>query len=228
MTSFLLLGFLLGVRHAFEADHIAAVATLSTGRRNWRATALGGAAWGLGHTLSLLVACGAWLLLGVTIGEAQARALEAGVGGMLVILGLDVLRRMRRDRLHVHLHQHDDGIVHIHAHRHACDEPHDAGHHRHPHRAPARALLVGMVHGLAGSATVMLLVAATVGSSWLGLTYVGAFGLGSIGGMLALSMVIVIPLEMSARRIGRVHTAVQGTTATATMALGLWMVYSRI
>ena len=106
MTSFLLLGFLLGVRHAFEADHIAAVATLSTRNQDWRATVLGGAAWGFGHTLSLLFACGVWLLLGVTIGEAQARTLEAGVGVMLVILGLDILRRMRRDRLHVHVHRH--------------------------------------------------------------------------------------------------------------------------
>src|SRR5258708_3441443 len=144
VISLLLLGLLLGMRHALEADHLAAVASLATRSKGMRGTILQGAVWGLGHTLTLLVAGGACLLLRAAISARLAAALEGVVGVMLLLLGADVLLRMRRRRVHVHVHRHDDGTVHLHAHRHGPAEAHDPTHHQHPHAEgfPLRALLV--------------------------------------------------------------------------------------
>src|SRR5688572_24493805 len=116
MTSFLLLGVLLGLRHALEADHLAAVAALATGRRSLGRSVLQGAAWGAGHGLVLLAVGAVCLFLRVTVPESLAQVLEAGVGVMLVALGWGVLRRVVKRRIHVHVHRHDDGTVHLHAH----------------------------------------------------------------------------------------------------------------
>src|SRR5262245_32667450 len=106
------LGFLMGVRHAFEADHLAAVASLATRSRTLRGGVWQGALWGLGHTLTLLLVGGACLLLGRGVPERWAAGLELLVGVMLLVLGADVLRRSRRQRVHVHVHQHGDGTRH--------------------------------------------------------------------------------------------------------------------
>lgn len=217
----------MGMRHALEADHLAAVASLSTRSLSRSRVALRGAVWGAGHTLTLLLFGGGFVLFGRTISPGHSEMLERIVGVMLVILGLSLLRRIHRDRLHVHVHGHDDGVVHVHAHRHAPDERHDPSHHHHPHPQgfPARALLVGMVHGLAGSAALVLLAASAGASPWLGIVYILVFGIGSIAGMAALSLVIAVPLELSARRLTRVHTALELLVAVGTMGLGAWTIY---
>src|SRR4051812_3090580 len=102
MSSLLVLGFLLGMRHALEADHLAAVAALATRASTPRATVLRGAVWGVGHTLTLLGVGGVCLVLGRSVPEGWSRFLEMGVGAMLLALGADVLMRMRRERVHVH------------------------------------------------------------------------------------------------------------------------------
>ena len=102
---------------------------------------------------------------------------ELVVGLMLVFLGGQVLVRMRRRRIHLHVHQHGDGTAHLHVHRHERDESHDPNQHEHPHPArwPLRALVVGVVHGLAGSAALLLLTLSRVGSLGLGLAYIALF-----------------------------------------------------
>lgn len=229
MASILLLGFLLGMRHALEADHLAAVASLATRSRGLWHTVSQGAAWGLGHTLTLLLAGGICLLASASIPPRLARLLEAGVGIMLLALGGEVLWRARRRHLHLHVHRHDDGTMHLHAHSHAPGEAHGPAHRAHPHvhphaeGFPRRALLVGLVHGLAGSAALLLLTLSTLPSRWLGLIYILVFGLGSILGMAILSAVLAVPLQGTARLLTRTHRVVEVLTGLATVAIGVWV-----
>jgi len=244
MTSILVLGFLLGMRHALEADHLAAVASLATRSRSLLHTVSQGAAWGLGHTLTLLLAGGICLLASVAIPARLARGFEVGVGIMLLGLGAEVLYRARRRHVHLHVHRHEDGTVHLHAHAHAPAEvhghasgeaAHGAGHralphvHSHPRPIldgagfPRRALLVGLVHGLAGSAALLLLTVSTLSSRWLGLAYILLFGLGSILGMAILSAVIAVPLRGTARLLTRAYIAVEVLTGLSTVAIGAWV-----
>jgi ABC-type nickel/cobalt efflux system permease component RcnA len=167
------------------------------------------------------------LILGATLPESLARGLELVVGLMLVFLGAQVLVRMRRRRIHLHVHQHGDGTAHLHVHRHERDESHDPARHEHPHPArwPLRALVVGVVHGLAGSAALLLLTLSRVGSLGLGLAYIALFGVGSLLGMAALSSVIAVPLQASARRLGRFYDGVEAIVALGTIAIGAHVVY---
>ena len=179
VTSILALGFLLGMRHALDADHLAAVATLATRSRSVGHTLLQGVAWGTGHTLTLMLFGGAVLVLGLVLPARAAQALEFAVGVMLVALGADVLYRLWRKRVHFHAHRHADGVAHFHAHSHQeASAPHDPARHEHPHPRgfPARALLVGMVHGMAGSAALILLSLEALRSPAWGLLYIAIFG----------------------------------------------------
>lgn len=226
MIAIFVFGFLMGVRHALEADHLAAVASLATRARTWRSGALQGAAWGLGHTLTLLLVGGACLLLGRAVPERWAAGLELLVGLMLLGLGADVLRRSRRPRVHAHVHQHGDGTRHWHAHRHAPQEArlelHDPSAHQHEHTAtlPARALAVGLVHGLAGSAALFLLTLQAVPSIGAGFAYIALFGLGSIAGMAALSALIMVPLQAAGHRLARFQGGLEAAVGAITMAVG--------
>lgn len=230
MNAILLLGFLLGMRHALEADHVAAVATLAARSHSRREAMVQGAVWGLGHTVTLFLACSVVLFLDTAVPERLAQGLEAAVGVMLVLLGADLLRRMRRERIHFHAHRHHDGITHFHAHSHAGETArrtsHDAEPHIHAHAPhfPVRALCIGLVHGLAGSAALILLALTTVSSPALGLLYVALFGLGSIGGMALLSLAISLPLR-STRRFTGIHHGLQLVVALATVAVGVMLVY---
>ena len=222
--SMLFLGLLLGVRHAMEADHLAAVASLATRSRGLRRTVSQGVAWGLGHTLTLLAVGGVCLLVRATIPARLAALLEGAVGLMLLYLGADVLLRWRRRRLHVHLHRHAGGTVHLHVHGHAPGEAHGELH-EHPH-AHGRALLVGLVHGLAGSAALLLVTLSTLSSPWLGLAYIAVFGAGSILGMAALSAVSALPLRSSGRMLTRWHDGLEAAIGLSTLAIGAWVLYN--
>ncbi len=226
--SLLFLGLLLGLRHALEADHLAAVASLATRSRSLRSTVLQGVAWGFGHTLTLLAVGGLCLLLRATIPDRLAGALEGAVGVMLLLLGADVLWRLRRGRVHVHPHRHADGTLHLHAHSHAHShapgEAHDPHRHEHAHGLSRRALLVGLVHGLAGSAALLLVTVATISSLWLGLAYIAVFGIGSILGMATLSVVIALPLQGPSRLAGW-SQGLEAVIGVSTILIGAWVLY---
>lgn len=225
MIPVFLFGVLMGLRHAFEADHLAAVASLATRSRSLKSGLLQGTAWGLGHTLTLLLAGGTCLLLGRAMPQGWATGLELLVGIMLLVLGLDVLWRIRRQHVHVHVHGHGDGTRHWHAHPHAPETTHDGHEHRHPHRLPARALVVGLVHGLAGSAALLLLTLQTVPSPWLGLGYIALFGAGSMLGMAVLSAVIMVPLRAASHLVARLQRGLEALVGAATVVIGLKVVY---
>ncbi|GMR24050.1 MAG: hydantoin utilization protein A [Acidobacteriota bacterium] len=213
-------GFLLGMRHAFEADHVAALASLSTRPTSWVQAVRIGAVWGLGHTLTLFIVGTIVLLADTVVPERIAWGLELAVGFMLVGLGADVLRRLLRARVHFHAHTHDDGTTHFHAHSHAGRDSHG-----HSHGFPGRALVVGLMHGMAGSAALVLLAIAKAPSVATGLVYIGVFGMGSILGMALLSVVISMPLRYSAQSMKRFHNGLQGIIGVATVLIGFSLIF---
>ncbi len=230
MWSLLVFGFLIGMRHAVEPDHVAAVAALATRSRSAMDTFRQGAVWGLGHTLTLFLFGSIVILMDTIVPDALARTLEVAVGIMLVGLGVDVVRRLIRDRFHFHTHRHDDGALHFHAHSHAGESGHDPDHHHHIHSRgfPFRALLVGLMHGMAGSAALMMLTLQTVKSPVAGLLYIAVFGFGSIAGMGVLSLVIAIPLRQTAKGLTWLHNGLQAAIGVATIALGVMLIYETV
>lgn len=225
MLLFLGVGVLIGMRHALEADHLAAVVALSTRARGRVTTMLRGAAWGLGHTTALLVVGGACLALGTSVSQTSEQWLERGVGVMLILLGVQVIARLRRSRVHVHVHEHSGGLKHAHAHRHdPTDGAGDPHRHRHAGRSYFAAALIGIVHGMAGSAALVVLTSASSATFWSGVAYIACFGVGSSVGMAALSLAISLPLEVSSRRLAHAHGLIDVPVALITVAMGLWMV----
>lgn len=220
----LLLGLITGLRHSMEADHIAAVSTIvATGERQnrLRRAPLLGVLWGLGHTASLFAAGFAVLLLAVSIPEKMSGTLEFGVGIMLVFLGVTTLTGFKVGRFvrgmfgrhtHEHVHVHEDtGIVHSH--------DHDHNDHRHGHKS----LLVGMVHGMAGSGALMLVVLSAINSVPLGLAYIALFGAGSIASMAAMSTLIGLPFA-KVRHL-KLNLVLRYVAAVITLAIGAGLIY---
>jgi hypothetical protein len=229
MFGILGLGFLMGMQHALEADHIAAVSSIAARRTHIGDIVRHGLTWGLGHTLTLFVFAGAALLLGHAIPEHVARPIETSVGIMLVGLGAHVLWRLWRDRVHFHTHGHGDGTVHIHAHSHANETvPHARAAHAHAHGFRWRTLLVGLMHGMAGSAALLVLTVSQASSPAVGLGYVALFGIGSMVGMGALSTVIAVPLAVSARWLTWANRGLQGAVGIVTIAIGLTTIYETV
>ena len=217
-------GFVTGLQHATEADHVTAVATLVSKNRKLGKASLLGALWGAGHTLTLFIAGLAVLLLAVSIPEKLALSLEFGVGIMLIILGLSVIRSVRKNAVidsffnmfstkHMHPHAHGNKI-HVHPHSH--DEEHTHSH---------KSVIVGMIHGMAGSGALMLVVLSTVDSVMNGLAYIALFGIGSIVGMLAISTVIGIPFVFTAKRFGRINKYIGIVAALVSIGLGISIMY---
>jgi hypothetical protein len=226
MFGILGLGFLLGMQHALEADHIAAVSSIAARRTHVGDIVKHGLTWGLGHTLTLFVFAGAAIVAGQAIPEHLARPIESAVGIMLVGLGAHVLWRLWRDRVHFHTHGHSDGTVHVHAHSHAQNPvgatvPHANTVHEHAHGFRWRTLLVGLMHGMAGSAALLVLTVSQASSPAAGLAYVALFGIGSMIGMGALSTVIAVPLAVSARWLTWANSSLQVAVGLVTVAIGV-------
>ncbi len=221
MFGILGLGFLLGMQHALEADHIAAVSSIAARRTHVSDIVKHGLTWGLGHTLTLFAFAGAAILLGSAIPEHLARPLETAVGIMLLGLGAHVLWRLWRDRVHFHSHGHGDGTVHIHAHSHAGETvAHARAAHAHADGFRWRTLLVGLMHGMAGSAALLVLAVSQASSAAVGLGYIVLFGIGSMVGMGALSAVIAVPLAVSARWLTWANSGLQASVGVITVAIG--------
>jgi hypothetical protein len=229
MFGILGLGFLLGMQHALEADHIAAVSSIAARRTDVGDIVKHGLTWGLGHTLTLFIFAGAAILLGQVIPEHLTQPLETAVGIMLVGLGAHVLWRLWRDRVHFHLHGHGDGTTHIHAHSHRDETiPHRRSAHEHQHGFRWRSLLVGLMHGMAGSAALLVLAVSQVANPVYGMLYVALFGIGSMLGMGVLSTIIAVPLAVSARWLTWANRGLQGVVGTVTMAIGAMAIYTNL
>ena len=206
--SLLALGFVLGLRHAVEADHVAAVSTIATERRSLLSSLLVGASWGFGHTLALLIAGVCVLVLRYRMTDRMAHAFELCVGVMLVLLGVNVLRTLVH-RSVSQSHDHTTAASHSHS---------DAW-------LVARPLLVGMVHGLAGSAPLLLLTLTVVSSPLAAFSYIGVFGVGSMMGMSIMSLVLGVPARLTVEHSARTHLALRGLSGLFSVAIGLFIVY---
>lgn len=215
------LGFLLGLRHALDADHVVAVSTIVAQTRNLAKAAVVGIFWGLGHTLTLGLVGLIVLFGGLSLPEPFEKGAEFLVGVVLVLLGASTLYGLRRGRLHLHPHRHDLE-EHVHFHSHAHESSHE---HEHPKRLGLRPLLVGMVHGLAGSAALLLLVLAEMTSPILGVFYILLFGAGSIVGMLLVSLAIGLPVAWTARSLQGGYRAIAALAGIASLAFGAWLIF---
>lgn len=227
MLNLLLLGLFLGLRHALEADHVAAVASLSNNKQSLRHSLKQGAAWGVGHTITLFLFGFIVIFMDTVMPEHLANKLELAVGVMLILLGADVLRRMMHDKVHFHAHQHENGSAHFHAHSHAGQQlsrhqslKHD---HQHSKKFPLRALMVGLMHGMAGSAAVILLTFDAGTSPLQGMLYILLFGIGSMLGMALLSVAITLPMRLFAKQLTWAHNSFQVLVGCLTIGIGIMM-----
>jgi hypothetical protein len=202
LLSILTLGLILGIRHATDADHVVAVTTLVSRRQTLGSAMQVGAFWGVGHSLTILAVGGAIILLGLVVPPRLGLALELLVALMLIGLGAWNMSRAARN----------------------------AGHGR-PARDGAgkaqrfRSFVVGVVHGLAGSAAVALLVLSTIRDAGMAFVYLGLFGLGTIVGMTLLTTVMSMPLAAAARRFGSLERVVGPLTGALSVAFGVFLFY---
>ncbi len=226
-TGILLMGLVTGLRHSMEADHIAAVlSVVASNHKNIKRASMLGAIWGLGHTMSLFVAGLVVLLLAVNISETISSRLEFGVGIMLLFLGFTTLtgwsigkffKGLRhKTSSHKHIHYHKGNIVHSHVHIH--DNEHKHGH---------KSLIIGMVHGMAGSGALLLIVLSTINSIPLGLAYIAIFGAGSIGGMAGVSTLMGIPF-VKLSNSAKISIALRYAAAITTLAIGAGLIYDLV
>jgi high-affinity nickel-transport protein len=261
LASLLFLGFFLGMRHATDADHVVAIATIVSRQRTLRGSALIGGAWGVGHTFTILVVGGAIILFGVVIPARVGLAMELAVGIMLVLLGLltltglgQVIREAAGARVgrampgHGHGHDHfADGYPHDHAHAHGDyvhQHAHAHGAEGHGHREDQtplaridrrlggltlyhwlRPLVVGIVHGLAGSAAVALLVLAAVRDPVWAMAYLLLFGAGTILGMMLITTALAAPFAFSWTRLPRFNWQLRVASGLISFGFGLLLIY---
>jgi ABC-type nickel/cobalt efflux system permease component RcnA len=212
------LGLVIGLRHALDTDHLAAVSAIVSERRSLFSSLLIGGLWGLGHTLSLFVVGVGVIMLNLQI-QRYEKALEFGVALMLIGLGLNVLYQLFRQRpFHLHPHRHGER-VHIHPHEH----PEAIG--KKSTGLNFRPLLIGMVHGLAGSAGLMLGVLATISTAPLAFAYILIFGFGSIGGMMVMSVILGLPAHLTTSSFTWTNLAVRAASGLFSLGFGAWLVY---
>jgi ABC-type nickel/cobalt efflux system permease component RcnA len=234
------LGLVFGLKHATEVDHVVAVSTIVSEHRNvWRA-ALVGALWGAGHAAALIIVGLLVFVFRVAIPPPVANWLEFGVALMIISLGVLAVLRLLRKRPDVHLHRHEhDGQSHVHIHFHeqgtehgplvTADKAAEPKHWSHSHAIAQigfKPLMVGAMHGLAGSAALTLLVLTQIQSLWVGLSYLALFGAGSTLGMLLMSGLIGLPFALSARHLSRFNQTLQTAAGILSVAFGLWYAYA--
>ena len=226
--SVLLLGFFLGLSHAIEADHLAAVSAIVSEKKNIFSAAIIGGLWGVGHTISLFVVGAIAIFLKLQISETAEAKLEAIVGGMLVLLGLNALRKLfTAKEIHAHTHEHG-ARAHTHFHLHKDEEANEETNEKSHHRFSPRSVLIGMIHGLAGSAALTLAVVPTIESPFVALAYILIFGVGSIGGMMLMSFIIGLPFHFTASNFVFFNRAIRFGAGLFSLGLGMFIVYEKL
>lgn len=213
----LFFGFLLGVKHALDADHVVAVTTIVSRSNSLLRSAVVGLSWGMGHTITLFVVGFAVLVLKVTIPDKLALSMEFLVGVLLVLLGTPIIRQLVSGNSHVHFHRHQEKH-HAHSHSHR-DTP------QHKHQHLRRPLLIGMVYGLAGSGALTLLVLTTMPSVTQGLVFLLIFGMGSMLGMVLFSGLIGLPFKLTARFSLQLYPWVQRVAGIISVTFGLFIMW---
>ena len=207
--SILALGFVLGIKHAIEPDHVIAVSTIASQSKKLLRSSLAGVFWGIGHTTTLLIVGVILIFMKGEIPEKWAMSLEFLVGIMLVYLGITTILSLKS----IHLHQHEhDGEEHKH-------------NHQHKSVSYLKSMLIGFVHGLAGSGAMVLLTMSTVNSAWEGAIYILIFGAGTVIGMLFFTTIIGIPFVFSVKNLNLNKTLTQVTGVISTV-FGIYYMYN--
>ncbi|MFZ0770657.1 MAG: high-affinity nickel-transport family protein [Candidatus Sulfotelmatobacter sp.] len=244
--SIIAVGFFLGMRHATDPDHVIAVTTIVSRQRSLLKAAVTGIVWGIGHTLTIFVVGSAIILFDVVIPARIGLSMEFSVGLMLIILGtMNIASFMRTARtiapagkesdvIHSHAHSHGD-YVHSHAHGHTPET------HVHSHQTPLtwldrlfgriglyqqlRPLVVGIVHGLAGSAAVALLILTTIRNPRWAMVYLLVFGAGTVGGMMLITMSIASAFNFFGGRNERFSHWLGFASGLVSLAFGVLLAY---
>lgn len=217
------LGFALGIKHALDADHVVALSTIVSQYRSPMRAAMAGVFWGIGHTATLLIVGIGVIGFKLVIPNQLVLVMEFVVGVMLVILGIQTLWQLRPNKEHTHTHIHEDEReLHIHEHVHGSTKNQSNIHHS---RFQHRSLFVGMIHGLAGSGALMLLVLSTIQSSLEGIIYILIFGMGSILGMMITSALIGLPFSLSAERFTHMNEAIKFAAGVLSIVLGFVVMF---
>lgn len=220
----LFLGFLLGLSHALDADHVVAVGTLAAETESLKRSSILGLFWGMGHTVTLAVLGALVLSFKWQIPATFATITEVLVAGMIIGLGGLLLWRANQPlTLHVHTHSHDDS-THTHVHVHVQDQEVHA--HNHFRNSLRTAFGVGVVHGVAGSAALTLAVMTTMPSTLLGLVYIVFFGAGTIGGMFVMSTVVSVPFIVMAQRATHWQPRIKACAGVFAMGFGSILAWS--
>lgn len=253
--SIIAVGFFLGMRHATDPDHVIAVTTIVSRQRNLLKAALTGISWGIGHTVTIFVVGSAIILFDVVIPARIGLSMELSVGLMLIILGaMNIVSFLRTTRaispaaesdavnsgiahselVHSHPHVHGD-YIHNHAHGHSSQT------HSHNHQTPLtwldrifgriglyqqlRPLVVGVVHGLAGSAAVALLILTTIRNPRWAMVYLLVFGVGTIGGMMLITMSIASAFNFFGKKHANFSHYLGFASGLLSLAFGLFLAY---
>lgn len=206
-------GFLLGLKHAFETDHVAAVTTIVSEHKNPLRAALVGTYWGMGHTTTLFIVGLLVLVLHIAIPQNVSLFFEMMVGVALVGLGLFSILRVLKEHTHIHHHDH---ISHFHQHSHISSS------HTHIHK---KSFLMGSLHGLAGSGALMLLVLSTIRNTIDAVVYILLFGVGSVGGMTFVSLVLGLPFLLSVKKFPNMQKYLTFIAGTVSVIVGIGLVY---
>ena len=248
LLSIVAVGFFLGMRHATDPDHVIAVTTIVSRQRDIRRAALTGLFWGVGHTLTILVVGAAIIFLGLVIPARLGLSMELSVGLMLVVLGLMNLTSFLRAAPEASVEGHDgSAAVHSHPHMHGDyvhSHPHGHGPEVHPHRPDQtplayldrmlgriglyqhlRPLIVGIVHGLAGSAAVALLVLTAIRNPRWAIAYLLVFGVGTIAGMMLITVALVFPFAYTANDSAWMNRNLRMASGLVSLGLGIFVVY---
>jgi High-affinity nickel-transport protein len=243
---FAALGFALGMRHATDPDHVIAITAILTRERRLGAASRTGLVWGLGHSLTVLLVGCAIIVLKIQIPVRLGLTTEFAVAVVLILLGLPAAAALARglggwlrdwpairvEQVHSHVHSHGAGS---HSHVHAHEEDAGAVHHSHlfhhdPALAPAarsalKSFGVGLVHGLAGSAAIALVVLGAIPQPVWGVVYLAVFCLGTIAGMVLITTAIGAPMVLAADRVARLHRGLVLGSGLLSLCFGLFVAY---
>lgn len=248
LVSILVLGFFLGMRHATDADHVVAIATIVGRERKLSASALIGAAWGVGHTLTVMAVGTAIIVFGVVIPPRLGLSMEFAVGLMLVALGVVTFAGLGRATgaggadgghggdLHDHVHAHGD-YLHRHPHGHAPGSHGHADEHTPLARLDRsglgktawyrwlRPFAVGLVHGLAGSAAVALMVLSIIRDPFAGVGYLLLFGIGTVAGMMLITLILSAPFAFTAASVPALNRHLRLASGLVSVVFGLILIW---
>lgn len=216
------IGFILGLRHAFDPDHFVAVSTIASRTGNLVKAAAAGLYWGIGHTITLFIVGMLFISFKATVPETLALSMEMVVGIMLVILGWTTFRNFQKKKIHVHVHKHEERETHTHFHSHEEIDNHS---HSHIKKMEQKSLIIGMVHGLAGSGALVLLTMSSLHTVTEAAIYILVFGVGTILGMLLFATLIGLPFVLLSKHSVQLEKKLGMLAGIVSIVFGLYFMY---